>query len=342
MKNTTFITMLLSSFFFCQFSIASPIIAVNPIKPEIALFGENRAIYIIDKETFKVVKRISKKHKLNPFNELFTYNSDGSKLIIDFFSEGVHFLETENYTSTKSFKLSGTSTISNDKSVLASFDDGTVKIYDSKSGNQTSSFKVEVNEDDDMQGFNISNDNKSLLFWFEKKKSEEEKINYTYDELKDLSSKDQRVKKLKNDGESSYYFTVEISSHKKSAVTETWVSNLREVVLHSYNGGIVVVDGCVFFFNAKGELTVPEVETSSSSEGSFIDYDSKTLFEINSDFVNIVNLENLSVQSNELDLWMIYVSHARYHDGWLYFVTDHYRLAGINKNGGMKEYTHIF
>lgn len=322
---------------------AFDVVAVNSVKQEIAVCGNNQVLYILNSEDLQVKNRISLDYQPTKNNSIFTYSKDGKYLIFEGLNNGLNFYETENYTFKIRIELFSKTYINNSKTSIATVDEanGFARVYSLPDGFTQDELYFEKGKFGSLLSCSYMNNESELVFCFESLKSSSDKINKP-ENWEQMTYLEQIEWEKKYDGLNSEFLTYKFKTKSWEKPKETWMNPNGKFNLFGYMNKLYGVDTrTIFTMDSLNEVKIIYADKMPIIHSS-MDESNKLLVAITNLGVSFVDLKTNKVLSIPFNMQFQSVTNVELSDNWAYFVTSNFRLAAISTEAGKKGITHVY
>jgi hypothetical protein len=337
-KGIVLLTALLG---FNTYSNAGAIVDFSPTEDVIACSGGDHVIYLLDKKTLAVTKRIRTKESIN--DECFWFSPDGKSFWYSDY-ETIHQLNTTTWETIKTIDFNGDFYLNNDKSEFVCLKTYQKKItgYKLNDGSQTLNYKLNTTKD--ITSLTFSPDNSKLFILFKPKDSDnEEKVKYEYAELREMETSVKLEKEAKGDGKEAGFMIIDKISGEQKTEKTTWYSKYYSAQVFAANDGYYIAsrEG-VAFVDSKFNVTTLPIE--SGANHYTYDYTNNKIIALK--YEEIIIFDPIKKTNKILD-----ISQGEHADGTEYITSrngvyiynyDNYAIGMATEAGIIKEATPFY
>lgn len=326
---------------YCVYAL--DVVAVNPIKPEMAVCGNNQVLYILNSSDLTVTKRISLDFQANTKHPIFTYTSDGKFLIMHGLNSGLTIFESENYNFITRIEVFEKTYINNSKSLVITCDEtnGFVRVYSLPQGFTQHEFYYEKNEVGLLESVGFTNQDTELVFCFQSLNSSANKLTLPA-KWNEMSLLEQTVWTKKNDGLNSIFRTYNLKTNSWGSTVESWINPTGQFHLLNHNNQFYGVDAnSISLIDSAQQVKTLYVDKNVIQTVT-IDVSKKMIVALTTEGAVFFNLTIEKSNYIPFKTYFQKINNVYFYDNWAYFVTPNYRLAAISTDAGKKGIVHVF
>jgi len=312
---------------------ARALVDFSPTENIVACTGGEFVIYILDKTSLKVQKRIRLNEGID--GDCFYFSPDGKSFWYSDYDDNIYQLDTKTWNVIQTIDFRGEFYINNDRSEFVCLQSYQKKIKGVNLNTGKQMFTYKIDTDKKIADIGYTADNKGLFVMFKPEdNSSEEKKSFTYEEKKDWSIDKKLEMKAKFDGKTASYMIIDKMTGTVKSENTTWFSDFYNCqILSTSSGYYIATNSGVVFLDLKNNVTVLPIK----SFADYFAYDYKNNKIVVLDDEELLIYDPANKQTKTIDLSNSkYADNGDYlyvKDGQYYFIFTNYAVGSASING---------
>ena len=264
MKNLKTLFLSIGIMFMAQSNVFASMIDCSPTQDIVACTGDDYVIYILDKKTLAVQKRIRTNQEVDL--DCFWFSPDGKSFwYADY--DNIHQLNTTTWETIKTIDFNGRFFINKDRSEFVCYKTYQKKLkgFNLNTGEPTCNYKVNTTQD--IMSISFSFDGADLLLLAKPKDdATETKVKYEWSDLKEMTVEEKLEKESKGDGKSTNLIMINKATGEIKEEKTTWYSKFYNAqIIPVKNGYYIVNRNGVAFLDKKFNVVTLSIPSGAST-----------------------------------------------------------------------------